>query len=236
MLTVNQLGCDYPQQPLSFTLSVSAGERVVILGPSGAGKSTLLNLIAGFIPASQGEVWIADQNVTTLTPAKRPLSMLFQENNLFTHLTVRQNLALGLSPAMRLSAAQKEKLLALADRTGLLPLMDRLPSQLSGGQRQRVALTRCLLREQPLLLLDEPFSALDPALRQEMLVLTQALCQENQLTLVMVSHQLADARFLADRCIVIDQGEVAWSGSWLQLEKGDSEAAKMLGVSPTSAQ
>lgn len=236
MLTVNQLSCDYPQQPLSFTLSVSAGERVVILGPSGAGKSTLLNLIAGFIPASQGEVWIANQNVTTLAPAKRPLSMLFQENNLFTHLTVRQNLALGLSPAMRLSTAQQQKLIALADRTGLLPLMDRLPAQLSGGQRQRVALTRCLLRDQPLLLLDEPFSALDPALRQEMLVLTQALCQENKLTLVMVSHQLADARFLADRCIVIDQGEVAWSGTWQQLEKGDIKAARMLGLTPANGQ
>ena len=232
MLTVNQLSCDYPQQPLNFTLSVSSGERVVVLGPSGAGKSTLLNLVAGFIPASQGEVWIADRNVTTLAPAKRPLSMLFQENNLFTHLTVRQNLALGLSPAMRLSPAQQEKLLALADRTGLLSLMDRLPAQLSGGQRQRVALTRCLLREQPLLLLDEPFSALDPALRQEMLMLTQALCQENQLTLVMVSHQLTDARFLADRCIVIDQGKVAWSGTWQQLEKGDTEAANIVGLTP----
>lgn len=236
MLTVNQLSCDYPQQPLSFTLSVAAGERIVVLGPSGAGKSTLLNLIAGFIPATQGEVWIAEQNVTSLAPAKRPLSMLFQENNLFTHLSVRQNLALGLSPAMRLSPSQKEKLQALAERTGLLPLMDRLPAQLSGGQRQRVALTRCLLRDQPLLLLDEPFSALDPALRQEMLVLTQELCRENRLTLVMVSHQFSDARFLADRCILIDQGKVAWSGTWQQLEKGDIDAAKVLGIRRTNDQ
>ena len=236
MLNVNQLSCDYPQLPLRFTFSVAAGERIVILGPSGAGKSTLLNMIAGFIPATQGEVWIADQNVTTLAPAKRPLSILFQENNLFTHLTVKQNLALGLSPAMRLSAAQEERLRALADRTGLTPLMNRLPSQLSGGQRQRVALTRCLLRDRPLLLLDEPFSALDPALRQEMLTLTDQLCRENQLTLVMVSHQFSDARAIADRCVVIDQGQVVWHGGWQQLEKGDLEVASIVGLTKVNDQ
>ncbi len=236
MLTVNQLSCHYPQQPLNFTFSVAAGERTVVLGPSGAGKSTLLNLVAGFIPATRGEVWIAGHNVTALPPAKRPLSILFQENNLFTHLTVKQNLSLGLSPTMRLSATQTTALQALAERTGLSPLMDRLPGQLSGGQRQRVALTRCLLRDRPLLLLDEPFSALDPALRQEMLVLTDELCRENQLTLLMVSHQFADARYIADRCIVIDEGKVAGSGTWQQLESGDLAAARALGLAKTSGQ
>ncbi|MBT0726160.1 thiamine ABC transporter ATP-binding protein ThiQ [Rosenbergiella australiborealis] len=236
MLTVNQLSCHYPQFPLNFTLSVSAGERIVLLGPSGAGKSTLLNLLAGFIPATHGNIWIAGENITDYPPAKRPLSMLFQENNLFTHLSVRQNLALGLTPSMHLSSQQTDSMLALAQRTGLLSLLDRLPHQLSGGQRQRVALTRCLLRNRPLLLLDEPFSALDPALRQEMLMLTDELCRENQLTLLMVSHQLTDAQEIADRCMVIDQGKVAWEGNWQQLAGGDNHAATLLGIAPISGQ
>lgn len=230
MLTVNQLGCDYPQQPLSFTLSVSAGERVVILGPSGAGKSTLLNLIAGFIPASQGEVWIADQNVTTLTPAKRPLSMLFQENNLFTHLTVRQNIALGMDPGLKLNDTQRQKLELIAGQMGITGFIDRLPGELSGGQRQRVALARCLVREQPVLLLDEPFSALDPALRQEMLALVQEVCQRQKLTMLMVSHSIEDAARIAPRSVVIAEGRILWDGETEALVSGKASASQLLGI------
>ncbi len=233
MLTLEDLSYCYQQQSMRFTLSIAAGERVAILGPSGAGKSTLLNLIAGFITPVAGQMTIAGQSITHLPAALRPLSMLFQENNLFTHLTVAQNLALGLTPSLRLSAEQRQQMLALAERTGLGSLLERLPSQLSGGQRQRVALTRCLLRQRPLLLLDEPFSALDPALRQEMLHLTDELCRENQLTLLMVTHQLEDARQIADRCLVLDAGKVSWFGETETLLAGNVPAASMLGIEPS---
>jgi thiamine transport system ATP-binding protein len=116
---------------------------------------------------------IENSDHTRTPPSRRPVSMLFQENNLFTHLTVRQNIGLGLNPGLKLSSAQNTKLEAIASTMGLDALLDRMPDQLSGGQRQRVALARCLVREQPVLLLDEPFSALDPALRQEMLALVK---------------------------------------------------------------
>ena len=163
----------YQHLPMRFTLSVKQGELVAVLGPSGAGKSTLLNLVAGFLPPASGTIMIENIEHTRTPPAKRPVSMLFQENNLFTHLTVRQNIGLGLNPGLKLSGAQVSKLDTIAATMGLDSMLNRLPGELSGGQRQRVALARCLVREQPVLLLDEPFSALDPALRQEMLTLVQ---------------------------------------------------------------
>lgn len=208
MLTLNNLSYRYQTETLRFTLQVARGERVAIVGPSGAGKSTLLSLIAGFLPVSDGELWIDNICCTTLPPAQRPVSMLFQENNLFAHLTVRQNLGLGLHPGLKLTAEQQHQLTDIADTVGLGTLLERLPGQLSGGQRQRVALARCLLRQRPLLLLDEPFSALDPQLRQEMIALTDRLCREQGMTLLMVSHHQDDVQQIAGRTVRIQDGRV----------------------------
>ncbi len=138
-----------------------------MLGPSGAGKSTLLNLIAGFLPPASGSLRINGEVHNATPPAQRPVSMLFQENNLFNHLTVRQNISLGIHPGLKLSREEQAQVAAMAGQMGIDALLERLPGELSGGQRQRAALARCLVRQQPVLLLDEPFSALDPALRQE---------------------------------------------------------------------
>lgn len=154
-------------------------------------------MIAGFLQPDSGTIVLENQDHTRTPPSRRPVSMLFQENNLFTHLTVRQNIGLGLHPGLKLNDAQRATLTAIATQMGLEDLLDRLPGQLSGGQRQRVALARCLVREQPVLLLDEPFSALDPALRQEMLVLVNEVCQRQNLTLLMVSHSVEDALRIA---------------------------------------
>lgn len=151
---------------MRFTLAVERGERIAVLGPSGAGKSTLLNLIAGFLPPASGSIDIDGQPHTHTPPARRPVSMLFQENNLFNHLTIRQNIALGMHPGLKLNAEQTAHLRAIAEQMGIDAMLERLPGELSGGQRQRAALARCLVRKQPVLLLDEPFSALDPALRR----------------------------------------------------------------------
>lgn len=177
MLKLNDVTWLYQHLPMRFTTSITQGEKVAILGPSGAGKSTLLNLIAGFLPPVSGTIMLEGRIHTDTPPSKRPVSMLFQENNLFSHLTVRQNIALGMTPHLKLSADQQRKLQVIAGQMGLEAMLDRLPGELSGGQRQRAALARCLVREQPILLLDEPFSALDPALRQEMLQLVDDVCQ-----------------------------------------------------------
>ncbi|RLM28157.1 thiamine ABC transporter ATP-binding protein [Brenneria alni] len=208
MISLDKLTYLYQDFPMRFDLSVQAGERIAILGPSGAGKSTLLNLIAGFLMADSGTLLLNGEDHRHTPPAKRPISILFQENNLFPHLTIEQNIALGLNPGLRLNAAQHETLKRIADQVGLTALFSRLPSQVSGGQRQRAALARCLVRHQPILLLDEPFSALDPALRLEMLELVEKVCRERQLTLLMVSHNLDDAAYIASRAVTITDGRI----------------------------
>ncbi len=220
----------YQHLPMRFTLSVKQGELVAILGPSGAGKSTLLSLVAGFLTPASGTIMIENHEHTHTPPAKRPVSMLFQENNLFTHLTVRQNIGLGLDPGLKLSSAQSNKLDTIAATMGLDSLLNRLPGELSGGQRQRVALARCLVREQPVLLLDEPFSALDPALRQEMLTLVQDVCRRQQLTLLMVSHSVEDAARIAPRSVVVADGRIAWDGKTSDLLSGDAPVSALLGI------
>lgn len=221
-----------PNQPLPmcFDLSILPGERVAVLGPSGAGKSTLLSLIAGFLPATKGTLWLNGTDHKTTPPAKRPVSMLFQENNLFAHLTIMQNIGLGLDPGLRLSADQKKQLVQIARHVGLEDHLLRLPAQLSGGQRQRAALARCLIRQQPILLLDEPFSALDPALRSEMLNLLQNICEQRQLTLLMVSHNLEDAVRIAPRTLLILDGHIYYDASTQALLEGSASEAQILGI------
>ncbi|WP_434660138.1 thiamine ABC transporter ATP-binding protein ThiQ [Klebsiella sp. MISC125] len=231
MLKLNDVTWLYQHLPMRFTLGVERGERIAVLGPSGAGKSTLLNLIAGFLPPASGSISIDGQSHTHTPPARRPVSMLFQENNLFNHLTIRQNIALGMNPGLKLNAEQKDRLQAIAGQMGIDSLLERLPGELSGGQRQRAALARCLVRKQPVLLLDEPFSALDPALRQEMLVLVADVCQQQQLTLLMVSHSVEDAARIAPRSIVVAEGRIAWDGTTAELLSGNSSASSLLGIS-----
>ena len=194
--------------PMTFDLQVAAGERIAIVGPSGAGKSTLLNLIAGFVLPTQGNIWLNGENHTHSAPYERPVSMLFQENNLFPHLTVQQNLALGLKTSLKLTALEQDQIERVADAVGLTSFLSRLPNSLSGGQKQRVALARCLLRDKPILLLDEPFSALDPELRLDMLNLIDELCHSKNLTLLLVTHQPSELMGKVDRMFRIENGRI----------------------------
>lgn len=230
MLKLTDVTWLYQHLPMRFTLSVRRGELIAVLGPSGAGKSTLLNLIAGFLQPANGSITLNGHDHTRTPPAARPVSMLFQENNLFTHLNVRQNIGLGMHPGLRLNAVQQQKLSDIALQMGIGDLLERLPGELSGGQRQRVALARCLVREQPVLLLDEPFSALDPALRQEMLLLVKEVCERQNLTMLMVSHSVEDALRIAPRSVVIADGRIAWDGDTEQLASGNASASHLLGI------
>ena len=208
MITLKQVHYAYPPMPMYFDLQLTRTEKVALIGASGAGKSTLLNLIAGFEYAESGEIWLNGENHTFTEPYQRPVSMLFQDNNLFNHLTVTENIALGLKPSLSLNKTEQQKVTDVAEQVGLEHYLSRLPQQLSGGQRQRVALARTLLRNRPILLLDEPFSALDPELRQEMLQLVDTICCQKQLCLLLVTHQLSEVINIMQRVIRIDNGRI----------------------------
>ncbi len=230
MLTLTDVTWLYHHLPMRFSLQVARGERLAILGPSGAGKSTLLNLIAGFLTPGSGRIVLDGADHTHTAPDQRPVSMLFQEHNLFPHLSIRQNIGLGLNPSLRLNAQQRKEVESIAAQMAIGELLERRPGELSGGQRQRAALARCLIRQQPLLLLDEPFSALDPALRQEMLALLDEICRSRQLTLLMVSHSLEDAAQIAPRSLVVVDGRIYWDGDTAQLLSGEASASRTLGI------
>ncbi|KQI73868.1 thiamine ABC transporter ATP-binding protein [Loktanella sp. 5RATIMAR09] len=179
-----------------------------LIGPSGAGKSTLLAGLAGFLPPASGRVILDDVDVTEAAPGKRPISMLFQDNNLFPHLSVAQNVGLGLRPDLRLSEEEKNHVATALSEVGLAGLDMRKPAALSGGQQSRVALARVLVANRPVVLLDEPFSALGPALKDEMLDLVKSKLVAAGKTVVMITHDPADARRIADMVALVDAGEV----------------------------
>ncbi|MFO1174522.1 MAG: ATP-binding cassette domain-containing protein [Paracoccaceae bacterium] len=206
MLTLDRLILEQGDFRLTADLQVPAGSICAVIGPSGAGKSTLLSAIAGFFAPSGGRVLWAGQDLAPLPPGKRPLSILFQDQNLFPHLTVRQNLGLGLRPDLRPTPADEARIDAALEHTGLAGLGGRKPGALSGGQQSRVALARALLRARPLLLLDEPFAALGPALRAEMLDLVARIAAETATTVLMVSHDPTDARRIAPLTILVADG------------------------------
>ena len=195
------------QQDFSLVADlVITGGSTAIIGPSGGGKSTLLLAIAGFVEPARGKVLFGGADFTKTPPAERPVTLLFQEHNLFPHLTVWQNTALGVRPSLRLSSEEKEWVGAAIAEVGLHGMAERLPSELSGGQRQRVALARALLRDKPVLMLDEPFAALGPALRFEMLDLVARIRAEHDATLLLVTHNPEDARRIADKAVLVADG------------------------------
>ncbi|WP_409500881.1 thiamine ABC transporter ATP-binding protein [Mannheimia glucosida] len=200
----------YEQMNMHFQLSVKSGERIAVIGESGAGKSTLLNLIAGFEkPESQQSLlWLNQENHLDTEVAQRPVSMLFQDNNIFPHLTVEQNIGLALVPSLLLNPKQKAQVKQIAAQMGLETFLQRQAEQLSGGQKQRVALARTLLRDKPILLLDEPFSALDPQRRAELQQIVFEICQSRNLTLLMVTHQFEESLFLFNRVLTVYNGKI----------------------------
>lgn len=191
---------------LSADFEIASGDRIAVIGPSGGGKSTLLAAVAGFIAPAGGGLRIAGADMTGVPPASRPVSMVFQDNNLFPHLTVAQNVGLGLDPRLRLTAAQRDAVTATLDRVGLSGVSARRPGDLSGGQQSRVALARVLLRRKPVLLLDEPFAALGPALRAEMLTLVEDLVAREAMSLLMVTHDPRDALRIAPLTVLVADG------------------------------
>nr|WP_321980098.1 thiamine ABC transporter ATP-binding protein [uncultured Cohaesibacter sp.] len=226
MIRLDHLFIALDDWQMTVSLTVKAGSFCALIGPSGAGKSTILNAIAGFLPHGSGQVFIDGQDMASLAPADRPVSMLFQDHNLFNHMTVAQNVALGINPTLKLNKQQWQKVHDALDQVELSGMAERLPRALSGGQRQRASLARAILRERPVLLLDEPFAALGPALRKDMLKLVSTLAEKNGQTIIMVTHHPEDARLAADQTALVQDGAIAQVGPSETFFASPTEALK----------
>lgn len=209
MITLENVGFCYEDMVMNFDLQVAKGELVGIIGPSGAGKSTLLSLIAGFDLPVSGRISIAGVDMEGVAPDQRPVSMIFQDHNSFAHLDVWTNVALGISADLKLDPRQRARVDEALARVGLSDFKARKSTELSGGERQRIAIARALVRDKPVLLLDEPFTALGPALRRDMLDLIREIQQERELTILMVTHQPEDAKYAASRIAFVQNGRIA---------------------------
>lgn len=209
MLRLDDLRIRQGDFALHADWQVAEGARVAVIGPSGAGKSTLLLAIAGFVAPESGRILWQGSDLAGLPPGQRPMSILFQDHNLFGHLSVAENLGLGLSPSLRLTAQDRRAVVAALDRVGLADHAGRRPGGLSGGEQGRVALARVLLRARPILLLDEPFAALGPGMKADMLALVAEIAAETGALVLMITHDPQDARHLAPLTVLVDRGVAA---------------------------
>ncbi|WMT89491.1 ATP-binding cassette domain-containing protein [Pelagibacterium sp. H642] len=205
MLEIDQLTFRYPggDTEFSFEMSIQAGEIVGLVGPSGAGKSTLFDLIAGFLDPASGDIRLNGASILARPPEERPVSILFQADNVFDHLSAGANVALGLGGRAR---ADDRRVIEALGRMDLPGLASRRADRLSGGQKQRVALARTLLRNRPILLLDEPFTGLDPQTVIPIRDLIARLVRENGWHAIIVSHQAEDVAALAAKTYRIEGG------------------------------
>src|SRR3954454_13108827 len=216
------------------SLEVASGSLTALLGPSGSGKSTLLRVIAGLETADAGEVFISGREATALTPQKRDVGFVFQHYAPFTHMTVWENIAFGLRIRRRPKAEIRERVDMLLDLVQLGGLGKRYPSQLSGGQRQRMALARALAPEPEVLLLDEPFGALDARVRVELREWLLRLHDEMHVTTIFVTHDQEEALELADSIVVMNKGKVEQTAPPRQLYDEPSNAFVMSFVGPVN--
>ncbi len=191
-----------------FDITLQTHGVHALLGRSGSGKSTLLNLVGGFLQPDKGDIKWNGQSVLPLQPAERPVTTLFQQNNLFNHLSVQKNIALGISPKLQLSADDHERIDAVISDVGLAGYANKRPGQLSGGEQQRVALARCMVRKMPILLLDEPFSALDATTRKEMIDLLCQLITDHKPCVIMITHDADDAQALEATVLDMQHNQV----------------------------
>ncbi|WP_223638979.1 ABC transporter ATP-binding protein [Planococcus sp. 4-30] len=217
-------------QPVGLT--INEGEFFSLLGPSGCGKTTLLKLVAGLLQADNGEIWVGDANITAVPPEDRRFAMVFQQSLLFPHMTVEDNVAFGL----KMQKVGKKQRLAdareMLEHVGLKGFGLRFPDELSGGQQQRVALARALVANPQVLLMDEPFSALDPSLREEMRELLSRIQKQFRVTVLFVTHDREEAFQLSDRIGVMSEGTLLQVGKARDLyERPESrKVASFLGL------
>jgi ABC-type sugar transport system ATPase subunit len=200
-----------------FNLTVADGELLVLVGGSGSGKSTILRMVAGLEEVTSGSIRIDDRDVTALPPRERDVAMVFQDYGLYPHMTVRENLSLGLRLRKIAREEIERRVTWAAGMLGLAPLLDRKPKQLSGGQRQRVAMGRAMVREPKVFLFDEPLSNLDAGLRGQMRIEIGGLQRRLNTTTIYVTHDQVEAMTLGDRIVVLADGRIQQIGRPIDL-------------------
>lgn len=215
-------------------LDIKSGSLVVLLGPSGSGKSTLLRLIAGLETPDSGKITIAGNDVTHRSVRSRGIGFVFQHYALFKHMTIRQNIAFGLELRKAPKAKVRQRVEELLELVQLQGLGDRYPSQLSGGQRQRVALARTLAVEPQVLLLDEPFGALDAKVRKELRTSLRQLHERINVSTIFVTHDQEEAMELADQIVVFNKGRVEQVGTPAEIYDNPATAFVMSFVGPVN--
>jgi molybdate/tungstate transport system ATP-binding protein len=197
----------------NISLNVESGEYFIVLGPTGAGKTVLLESIAGLYPVLEGEVWIGDKKITGLSPEKREIGIVYQDQALFPHLSVEKNIAFGLKMRKCPKHEVRSKIETIVGIVGIAHLLERSPVTLSGGEKQKVALARALVTEPKVLLLDEPLSALDPETRERMQEELREIHSRIELTVIHVTHDFEEAVALGHRVAVLNDGCIAQIGT-----------------------
>ncbi|TGD20452.1 ABC transporter ATP-binding protein [Levilactobacillus suantsaiihabitans] len=215
-VTLHEITLAYDRQPAlldHFSCTLPDGKLVALLGPSGSGKSTILNLLAGLLTPQAGQIFFDQTDVTTYDSRQRNIGMVFQDYALYPHLTVRDNIAFPLKMARFKKAARYQRVAELADLVQLTDQLGKFPQELSGGQQQRVAIARALAKHPALLLLDEPLSSLDTALREELRTVIHHIQRQTGVTTLLVTHDQEDALQIADEIMVLAHGRLQQIGT-----------------------
>jgi thiamine transport system ATP-binding protein len=213
MLRIENCRLAWPDFTADYSLAVEDGALCAVVGPSGGGKTTLLHMIAGFEAPASGVLSFDNVDLRPLSPAKRPVAIVFQDHNLFPHLSAIDNASLGLRPSLRLNPEERAVVADTMAAVGLSGLGERKPGEMSGGQRQRVALARALVSRRPLILLDEPFSNLDPGLRSDMILLVDQMRKSRPVTILMTIHTPDEVAGVADQMALVAGGRIVASGT-----------------------
>ncbi len=208
MLKVKQLKYKFDKTTFEFNFDLTDNNIVGVIGKSGSGKSTLFNLLAGFLKPNNGSIFFNENNITYLKPSERNISILFQDHNNFNHLTIFENIILGIDPDMKQTQNNFKIVKNIMKKVSLNIDLNKKVSDLSGGEQQRVSIARCLLRKKSLFLLDEPFNSLDPGLRKTLYEDVRKMSLNNRLITLISSHLLEELKNVTDKFLFINKGKI----------------------------
>jgi thiamine transport system ATP-binding protein len=208
MIKVKKLKYRFESTSFEFNFDLNSTDIVGVLGKSGSGKSTLFNLLAGFLNPNEGSIFFNKNNITFLKPSERNISILFQDHNNFNHLSIFENIILGIDPDMKQTQNNFKIVKDIMKKVSLNIDLQKKVSDLSGGEQQRVSIARCLLRKKSILLLDEPFNSLDPGLRKTLYEDVKNMSLTNQIMTLISSHLIEELKTVTDKFLFINKGKI----------------------------